>query len=124
MFLLVLKKKRLYGTDLLPQTCRGKNRGKATSGGSSWANEVDNQSSVPATEAGETNDVSGSSKTADSSESETVVSSLQDRIKWLELHVVKKVDLCFLFWHSHFNPFYFLLSLFFIIQYFANFCDM
>ncbi|XP_024019950.1 TNF receptor-associated factor homolog 1a [Morus notabilis] len=69
---------------------RGKNqRGKVSSDGTSWANETDNQPFGPATDAVDMNGVSGCSKTGES-ESEAVVSSLQDRIKWLEQHVVKK----------------------------------
>lgn len=61
-----------------------------THDGSNWANETDDQPSRSATDAGEHNDISESNK-AGESESETVVSSLQDRPKWLEQHVVKKV---------------------------------
>lgn len=72
---------------------RGKNqRGQVSSDGSSWANDTDNQSSGPATETADTNDGSGSGpsgKTGES-ESEAVVSFLQDRIKLLEQRVVKK----------------------------------
>lgn len=85
----------IYGMVLIWHvTCRGKNqRGKVSSDGTSWANETDNQPFGPATDAMDMNGVSGSSKTGES-ESEAVVSSLQDRIKWLEQHVVKKVDPC------------------------------
>lgn len=51
---------------------------------------MDNQPSGPVADAGNQNDVSGSSKVTES-ESEPAVHSLQDRIKWLEQHVVKKV---------------------------------
>ncbi|KAK3190271.1 hypothetical protein Dsin_029832 [Dipteronia sinensis] len=68
---------------------RGKNQqGKATYDGS-WANETDDQSSRPATDAGENNDISESSK-AGESESESVVSSHQDGMKWHEQHVGNK----------------------------------
>ncbi|KAL5781836.1 hypothetical protein ACOSP7_006865 [Xanthoceras sorbifolium] len=67
---------------------RGKNQqGKATYDGS-WANETDDQSSRPATDAVEHNDISESSK-AGESESEAV-SSLQDGMKWQEQHVGNK----------------------------------
>ncbi|KAM3755979.1 hypothetical protein ACB098_02G078100 [Castanea mollissima] len=70
---------------------RGKNqRGKATYDGSSWANEMDNQPSGPAEDAGDLNDVSASCK-AGESESESVL-SLQNRIKSREQHVVKKEE--------------------------------
>ncbi|KAI4345762.1 hypothetical protein L6164_012858 [Bauhinia variegata] len=71
---------------------RGKNqRGKATIDGGSWANEVDNQPSGCAADAGDVNDVSGSGKGGES-ESKGAVLSSQDRIKCLEQHVVKKEE--------------------------------
>ncbi|KAL5542149.1 hypothetical protein UlMin_009859 [Ulmus minor] len=71
---------------------RGRNqRGKVTSDGNCWANEADNQPSGSTVDAGDLNDASGISK-AGESEPETVVLSLQDRIKWLEQHVVKKEE--------------------------------
>ncbi|KAK9265869.1 hypothetical protein L1049_027319 [Liquidambar formosana] len=76
-----------YKGNSFPQ---GKNqRGKATCDGTNWANETDSQLSEPATDAGNLNDVSGNCK---ASESEAVVHSLQDRIKWLENHVVRKEE--------------------------------
>ncbi|XP_062108158.1 TNF receptor-associated factor homolog 1b-like isoform X2 [Humulus lupulus] len=70
---------------------RGKNqRGKLTSDGNSWANEVDGQVSGPTTDAGDTNEVSGSGKNGDS-ESEVVLTSL-DHVKCLEQHVAKKEE--------------------------------
>lgn len=68
-----------------------------TCDGSSWANEMDNQSSGLAEEAGDLSDLSGSCKQAAESESEAVL-SLQDRIKWPEQKMVKKVQL--LNWHD------------------------
>lgn len=56
---------------------------------------MDNQPSGPVADAGFLNDVSGSSNKVRESESEPV-HSLQDRIKWLEQHVVKKVRISFL----------------------------
>lgn len=84
-----------YVSDLALLTCRGKNRGKVTSDGNSWANEMDSQVSGSATDAGDTNDVSGSGKNGDS-ELETGLSS-QERVKWLEQHAVKKVGNFFFF---------------------------
>lgn len=63
------------------------------SDGNSWANEMDNQPSVPITEVGDVNDVCVSGK-AGESESEAVVHTLQDRVKWPE-QPVKKVGLFF-----------------------------
>ncbi|VVA16022.1 PREDICTED: MATH [Prunus dulcis] len=72
---------------------RGKHqRGKATSDGNNWPNEMDNQPSGPVADAGFLNDVSGSSNKVRESESEPAVHSLHDRIKWLEQHVVKKEE--------------------------------
>jgi hypothetical protein len=77
--------------DFALKQCRGKTqRGKVTCDGSSWANEMDNQSSGPAEEAGDLSDLSGSCKAAES-ESESVL-SVPDRIKWPEQKVVKKVQ--------------------------------
>ncbi|KAL6194836.1 hypothetical protein ACLB2K_035911 [Fragaria x ananassa] len=79
-----------YKTQKSPS--RGKQqRGKATVDGNNWSNEMDNQPSGPVADAGNQNDVSGSSKVTES-ESEPAVHSLQDRIKWLEQHVVKKEE--------------------------------
>lgn len=58
--------------------------------GSNWANEIDDQPYRSATDAGEHNDISASSK-AGESESETVVSSFQDQPEWHGQHVVNKV---------------------------------
>jgi len=70
--------------------CRGKNRGKTLSDVSSWTNEIDSQPSRSAADAGDSNNESGSGKTG-KSESEVVVLSLRDQLKWAEQHVVRKV---------------------------------
>jgi hypothetical protein len=57
---------------------------------------MDNQSSGPAEEAGDLSDLTGNCKAAES-ESEAVL-ALQDRIKWPEQKMVKKVQL--LNWHD------------------------
>ncbi|KAL7169681.1 hypothetical protein ACSBR2_034666 [Camellia fascicularis] len=69
---------------------RGRNqRGKATCDATGLANEVRILAPEPSRDAAQPNDASGSCKAE--SESEAVVHSLQDRIKKLEQHVVKKV---------------------------------
>lgn len=70
--------------------CRGKNRGKTSSDVGSWTNEIDSQPSGSAADAGDFNDESGNGKIG-KSESEVAVISLQDRLKWAEQHVVRKV---------------------------------
>ncbi|KAM1216344.1 hypothetical protein ACFX2I_012601 [Malus domestica] len=73
---------------------RGKHqRTKATSDGNSWPNETDNQPSAPVEDVGYQNDVSRRSSKAGESESEPAAHSLQDRIKWLEQHVVKEEEI-------------------------------
>ncbi|KAL7251602.1 hypothetical protein ACSBR1_013445 [Camellia fascicularis] len=70
---------------------RGRNqRGKATCDATGLANEVRILAPEPSRDAAQPNDASESCKAE--SESEAVVHSLQDRIKKLEQHVVKKVD--------------------------------
>ncbi|KAM1304852.1 hypothetical protein ACFX2I_022193 [Malus domestica] len=72
---------------------RGKHQlPKAISDGNSWPNETESQPSGPVADAGYQNDASGSSSKAGAFESEPAVHSLQDRIKWLEQHVVKKEE--------------------------------
>ncbi|XWS53855.1 hypothetical protein CRYUN_Cryun10bG0036100 [Craigia yunnanensis] len=66
-------------------------RSKTSSDGSSWTTETDNQPSCHALNAGDRNDVSGSSK-AGESESEAAVSSLLDQTKWIEQDAVKKEE--------------------------------
>ncbi|XP_017436153.1 TNF receptor-associated factor homolog 1b isoform X3 [Vigna angularis] len=70
---------------------RGKNRGKTLSDVSSWTNGIDSQPSRTAVDAGNSNNESGSGKTG-KSESEVVVLSLQDQLKWAEQHVVIKEE--------------------------------
>ncbi|CAJ1976518.1 unnamed protein product [Sphenostylis stenocarpa] len=70
---------------------RGKNRGKASSYVGSWTNEIDSQPSGSAADAGDTNNDAGSGKIG-KSESEVVVLSLQDRLKWAEQHVIRKIN--------------------------------
>ncbi|XP_047180057.1 TNF receptor-associated factor homolog 1b-like isoform X2 [Vigna umbellata] len=70
---------------------RGKNRGKTLSDVSSWTNGIDSQPSRTAVDAGDSNNESGSGKTG-KSESEVVVLSLQDQLKWAEQHVVIKEE--------------------------------
>ncbi|KAL7220263.1 hypothetical protein ACSBR2_013181 [Camellia fascicularis] len=71
---------------------RGRNqRGKATCDATGLANEVRVLAPEPSRDAAQPNDASESCKAE--SESEAVVHSLQDRIKKLEQHVVKKVIL-------------------------------
>ncbi|XP_029128568.1 TNF receptor-associated factor homolog 1b isoform X2 [Cajanus cajan] len=69
---------------------RGKNRGKTPSDGS-WTNGIDSQPSGSAADAGDITDESGSGKTGES-ESEVAVLSLQDRLKWAEQHVIRKIN--------------------------------
>ncbi|KAH1230119.1 TNF receptor-associated factor 1b [Glycine max] len=70
---------------------RGKNRGKTSSDVGSWTNEIDSQPSGSAADAGDFNDESGNGKIG-KSESEVAVISLQDRLKWAEKHVVRKIN--------------------------------
>ncbi|XP_021644812.2 TNF receptor-associated factor homolog 1a isoform X2 [Hevea brasiliensis] len=69
---------------------RGKHlQGKGTSDGS-WTTEMDNHLSAPPVDAGDLNEVTGSSKAVEC-EPEAIVHGSQDRIMWTEQHVVKKV---------------------------------
>ncbi|KAK6929837.1 MATH/TRAF domain, partial [Dillenia turbinata] len=69
---------------------RGKHQQyKVMSDQSSRVNEIDSSSSEPVTKVGHANDASADCKTADNN-SDAVVLSLHERIKWLEQHVVKK----------------------------------
>ncbi|GAV71203.1 MATH domain-containing protein [Cephalotus follicularis] len=72
---------------------RGKNHGsKVTSDANCWTSEMDNQPSGPALDAGDhNNDVSESSR-AGESESEAIVSSLQDRAKLHRQHILEKEE--------------------------------
>lgn len=71
--------------------CRGKNQVKTSCNVGSWSNEVDSQPSGSTGDAVDVNE-SGSRKLGES-ESEGAVISLQDRLKWLDQHVVRKVVL-------------------------------
>ncbi|KAJ6769085.1 TNF RECEPTOR-ASSOCIATED FACTOR-like protein 1A [Salix koriyanagi] len=67
---------------------RGKNqRGKMARDGS-WATEMDNQPSEPASDSGDLGDITKSSKAGDC-ELEAVVHDLRDRMMRLEQHVIK-----------------------------------
>lgn len=68
--------------------CRGKNRLKASCDGSNWTTEIDSQASGSAANAVDINR-SGNGKVGES-ESEGAI-CLQDRLKWLDKPVVKKV---------------------------------
>ncbi|GMJ01942.1 Tumor necrosis factor Receptor-Associated Factor 1b [Hibiscus trionum] len=69
---------------------RGKNqRSKTSSGSNNQITESGNQSSCPALDAGDQNEVSESCKTGES-ESEATVPSLSDQTKWVEQDTVKK----------------------------------
>lgn len=70
--------------------CRGKNRGKSSYDGGSWTNDMDNQPSGSTADSGDVNDESGIGKVGDP-ETEGAVLTLQDRLKWLDPPVVKKV---------------------------------
>ncbi|GFZ08764.1 TRAF-like superfamily protein [Actinidia rufa] len=70
---------------------RGSNqRGRASRNATGWVNEAQRQPSEAVRDVAHPNDASGGCKAE--SGSETVVLSLQDRIKELEQHVVKKVE--------------------------------
>lgn len=69
---------------------RGKNRGKASCDMGSWTNEIGVQPSGSAEDAGDDKKESGSGK-VEKAESEGAVLSLQDRLKWADQHVVRKV---------------------------------
>ena len=72
------------------QFCRGRNqRGRASRNATGWVNEAQRQPSEAVRDVAHPNDASRGCKAE--SGSETVVLSLQDRIKELEQHVVKKV---------------------------------
>ncbi|KAK2972967.1 hypothetical protein RJ640_022024 [Escallonia rubra] len=66
-------------------------RGKATTDATGCTNDSQGQPSEGLPNEGQAHDVSADGKVAES-ESEAVVHSLQDRIKWLEQHVEKKVE--------------------------------
>ncbi|KAK7278499.1 hypothetical protein RJT34_23529 [Clitoria ternatea] len=70
---------------------RGKHGGKTSCDVDSWTDEIDSQPSGSATGGGDINDESGSGKVGES-EAEVVVLSLQDRLKWAEQHVIRKVE--------------------------------
>ncbi|XP_061359175.1 TNF receptor-associated factor homolog 1a-like isoform X1 [Gastrolobium bilobum] len=70
---------------------RDKNQVKASCDGGSLTTEMDSQASGSAIDAVDTNNESGSGKVGES-ESEGAVLCLQDRLKWLEQHVVRKKD--------------------------------
>lgn len=70
--------------------CRGKNRRKPSSDMSSWTSEMDSQPSGSAADAGDPNNESRSGKVGET-ESEGAGISLQDRLKWAEPNVVRKV---------------------------------
>ncbi|XP_019449964.1 PREDICTED: MATH domain-containing protein At5g43560-like isoform X1 [Lupinus angustifolius] len=69
---------------------RGKNRGKESHDQGSWTTEMDSQPSRSAADAGDMNK-SGSGKIVER-EPEVRTICLQDRLKWLEKDVVKKVE--------------------------------
>ncbi|CAK9143559.1 unnamed protein product [Ilex paraguariensis] len=66
---------------------RGNQRGKATNELTGWGSELHSQPFETASDVGQSSDVSGSCEVAES-ESQ----ALQERIKWLEHHVVKKEE--------------------------------
>lgn len=69
--------------------CRGKSQVKASRNGSNWSSEIDSQASGSAADAVDvSNNESGSGKVQ--SEPEGAI-CLQDRLKWLEQPVVRKV---------------------------------
>ncbi|XP_027368027.1 TNF receptor-associated factor homolog 1b-like isoform X3 [Abrus precatorius] len=70
---------------------RGKNRVKASCNGGGWTTEMDSQPSGSAAEAVDSNNESGSGKVG-APEPESAVLCLKDRLKWLEHHVVRKVE--------------------------------
>lgn len=68
----------------------GSQGGRATCDVTGSTNDMHGQTSECLSDVGQGNDVSEDCQVV-KSESEAVVISLQDRIKWLEQHVVKKV---------------------------------
>lgn len=78
----------LYQFNFPPFVCRGKNQVKASCNGSNWTAEMDSQASGSASNAVDINE-SGSGKVGES-ESEGAI-CLQDRLKWLNKPVVRKV---------------------------------
>lgn len=68
-------------------------RGKAaTHEATGWASDVQRQPSEVLSDVAQANDITVNGGKVDESESDVVVLSLQDRIKWLEQHVVKKEE--------------------------------
>ena len=91
LFLFCCFRERTFGTsyDLVFKFFRGGNqRGKATNELTGWGSELHSQPFETASDVGQSSDVSGSCEVAES-ESQ----ALQERIKWLEHHVAKKVVL-------------------------------
>lgn len=78
--------------DLPHFICRGKNQVKASCDGNNWTTEMDSQASGSAADAVDiNNNESGSGKVGESEPEGALC--LQDRLKWLEQHVVRKVVL-------------------------------